>query len=322
MQRSGAITLATLAFAIAGCPTDAARSGRLPASAAAATPAPSGSTWPSPALPPPATPPPGAMPNAMPTGDTTAVPAALPSALPSALPTASPLPTRRRSFGSNRAAPPPAPTQTPAPTPLPTETPTLVPTESPTEPPSAPPSPGPSPSAKPALVPLPADQPTIADSIDDPAVQRSLTRPIRELSQIGWMTGTWHARSLERHGDGRSRVLGRATYVFSATMKGRYFFGADSAARDYMYLTFDPLSKRWALMRLANNPSYGMWLSESGWKGNQIEFLSGFAVANGRQYRRRTTIVHKDSRSFGIYDDEQLADGTWTPDGAVELTKQ
>lgn len=80
--------------------------------------------------------------------------------------------------------------------------------------------------------------------------------------------------------------------------------------------------RRWVFVRIEGNPSYGMWISETSWKGNRIEFLTNFSFANGRQNRRRLTTVRKDARTFGTYDEEQLPNGSLTPDDAVELTRQ
>ncbi|GAC1300122.1 MAG: hypothetical protein NVSMB19_06100 [Vulcanimicrobiaceae bacterium] len=182
--------------------------------------------------------------------------------------------------------------------------------------------PTPIPTAKPTRRPIAPEQPTIPDSAGDPHVRAIINRPIRELSELGWMMGTWNAHSVEERANGTSQDRGVTTYVFGLTMKGRYVFGADGKARDYIFITFDPFARHWVLVRFEGNPSYGIWVSDAGWKGNRIEFLSNFSYANGRQYRRRITLIHKDARTFGIYNEEQLADGRWTPDDAVELTKQ
>ncbi len=179
-----------------------------------------------------------------------------------------------------------------------------IPTLAPTEPP---------------ITPL---QPSLLQTLSDPNVQSVVHHSIRQLSQISWMSGTWRAHNSERVGVGRSRDLGLNTYVFGFTMHGRWLFGADGKASDFIYITYDPFAHRWALARLQGNPSYGIWISEGGWKGNRIVFETTFSYANGHPYHRRLTIIHKDARTFGIYDEEQLPDGSWTADDAVELTKQ
>lgn len=223
------------------------------------------------------------------------------------------------SYARTRATPMPVPSSTPdtrvapAPARVPTSDSIATPsTEAPT----------PIPTAKPTPRPIAPEQPTVPDSIDDPTVRGIIARPIRELGQFGWLVGTWHAHDVEEHADGTSRDRGLTTYVFGTTMKGRYIFGADGKASDYLYVTFDPFARHWVLVRFEENPSYGIWISETGWQGNRIEFLSNVSYANGRQYRRRLTIIHKDARTFGIYDEEQLPNGSWTPDDAVELTRQ
>ncbi len=158
--------------------------------------------------------------------------------------------------------------------------------------------------------------------MSDPNVINIIARPIRELSHFGWMSGTWRAHNVEELPDGKRRDLGINTYIFAFTMKGRWLFGADGKAQDEFYITYDPFANRYVLLRIEGDPSYGIWVSESGWRGNAIVFTSNFSYANGRQYRRRITIIHKDARTFGIYDEEELPDGSWTADDAVELTKQ
>ncbi len=135
------------------------------------------------------------------------------------------------------------------------------------------------------------------------------------------MMGTWHAHNFENVGDGQQRDLGTNTYVFAQTMKGRWIFGADGKASDYFYITYDPFAEHWALVRMNADPSYGIWISDRGWRGNSIEFTSTYAYALGRPYQRRTTIVRKGAKAFGMYDEEQLPDGSWTSDDSVELTK-
>ena len=158
--------------------------------------------------------------------------------------------------------------------------------------------------------------------MDDPNVIGIIGRPIRELAAFGWMIGTWRAHNVEQLPDGKSRDLGLNTYIFALTMKNRWLFGADGKASDEFSITYDPFARRYVLVRLEGNPSYGIWVSGAGWRGNSIVFTSNFSYANGRQYRRRITIIHKDARTFEIFDEEQVPDGSWTADDAVELTKQ
>jgi hypothetical protein len=187
---------------------------------------------------------------------------------------------------------------------------------------ATPAGPAPIPTLGPTAPPLVPFQPSVPQSLRDPNVQSVLHHDIRQLSQIAWMAGTWRARNIQEMGDGRPRDVGMNTYVFGFTMHGRWLFGADGKADDFMYLTYDPFAHRWVLMRFQGNPSYGIWLSDGGWKGNRIVFETTFSYANGREYHRRLTIIHKDARTFGIYDEEQVPDGSWIADDAVELTKQ
>jgi len=143
------------------------------------------------------------------------------------------------------------------------------------------------------------------------------------MSQFGWMTGTWRATKAQEYlSDGRPVDLGINTYVFASTMRGRWIFGGDGKATDYFYISFDPFARHWVLLRLGSNPSYGIWVSTEGWHLNEIIFTSNYSYVNGRQYRRRTTLIRKDPRTFGIYDEEQLPTGGWTIDDAIELTRQ
>jgi hypothetical protein len=158
--------------------------------------------------------------------------------------------------------------------------------------------------------------------MSDPNVKGIIARPIPQMSQFGWMTGTWRAHNVEELSDGRSVDLGMNTYVFAETMKGRWIFGGDGKATDYFYVSFDPFAQHWVFVRLGPNPAYGIWVSSAGWHLNTIQFTSNYSYVNGRQYRRRTTFIRKDARTFGIYDEEELPNGAWTADDAVELTKQ
>jgi hypothetical protein len=227
----------------------------------------------------------------------------------------SPTPTARRRNGrpTPTPTPSPVPTETPEPTPSPTPTPTPSPTAAP---PTVAPTATPTPRA------VAPSQPTVAQSLEDPNVQSILRRPIALLNTFGWMLGTWRAHNVEERGDGRRHDLGTNTYVFAATMKGRWIFGGDGKSTDYFYITYDPFSEKWALVRLNGNPSYGIWISDRGWHGNAIEFTSSYSSANGRQYHRRITLIRQGARAFGIYNEEQLSDGSWTGDDMVELLKQ
>jgi hypothetical protein len=234
------------------------------------------------------------------------------SPTPSATPSPTPQPRRN---GRSKATP------TPSPAPSETETPTPEPTPEPASTAFATTAPSPVPTFRPTTRPLVVHQPTIPQTLDDPDVQAMLRRSIALLSSFNWMTGTWHAHNFENVGDGQQRDLGTNTYVFAQTMKGRWIFGADGKASDYFYITYDPFAEHWALVRMNVDPSYGIWISERGWRGNSIEFTSTYAYALGRPYQRRTTIVRKGPKAFGMYDEEQLPDGSWTSDDSIELTK-
>ena len=158
--------------------------------------------------------------------------------------------------------------------------------------------------------------------MSDPNVRSIIGRPIRELSQVAWMQGTWRATGSYELSDGSSKRIEPTTWVFAPVLNNRWLFGADGRSQDYLYLTFDPFLRRWTALRFAANPAYGIWISDRGWVDNRIDFVTNFSYANGRQYRRRLTIIRKDARTFGIYETEQLPDGTWTPDDAVELTRK
>ncbi len=231
-----------------------------------------------------------------------AEPEATPSASPSPSPTASA--QRRRRDSRPAVSPSPAATDTPSAQPSVSAGPeTPIPTQPPTPRPLAP------------------NQPTIPDSMADPNVRGIIARPIRQLSQIGWMQGTWAVTGVSNREDGTTVPVPPTTYVFSPIMNGRWMFGADGRASDYIYLTFDPFTRRWVALRFGNNPSYGMWQSQKGWVGNRIDFVTNFSYVNGRQYRRRLTIIHKDARTFGIYELEEQADGSFIPDDAYEFKK-
>jgi len=142
----------------------------------------------------------------------------------------------------------------------------------------------------------------------DPGVQYNARRPIAELSSFGWMTGTWHARN--------------NSYVFAFTMKGRWLFGADGKAADYFYLTYDAGLHGYTLVRIESLPSYGIWLSTSGWQGDRIEFTSDVAYVAGRPYHRRLTILRSGARAFSIREEELGSDGRWITDDTITLGKE
>jgi hypothetical protein len=226
-------------------------------------------------------------------------------------PSPTPGPRRRNGRPTPTPTPSPVPTATPAPSPSPSPEPT---------PTAAPPTIAPTERATPRAV--APSQPTVAQSLEDPNVQGILRRPIALLKSFGWMLGTWRAHNIEELSDGRRRDLGANTYVFAATMKGRWIFGGDGKSSDYFYISYDPFGEKWALVRLSGDPDYGIWTSDRGWHGNAIEFTSSYSSAAGRLYHRRITLIRQSPRAFGIYEEEQLSDGSWTGDDMVELTKQ
>jgi len=178
------------------------------------------------------------------------------------------------------------------------------------------------PTQPPTPRPLAPLQPSIPDSLDDQNVEGILARPIAQLSQFAWMNGTWSAHTFEYHGQGAQRDLGKNTYVFATTMKNRWIFGGDGKGTDYFYITYDPFARQWSLVRINPNPAYGIWLSKTGWRMNRITFDSTYSWVNGRQYRRRVTIIRTGAKSFSIYDEEELPSGGWLADQTVELNKQ
>jgi hypothetical protein len=169
---------------------------------------------------------------------------------------------------------------------------------------------------------LPANTRSIPQAMRDPNVLRNLAHPIAELSTFGWMTGTWSARNVREIPEAKTHDLTVNTYVFAFTMKNRWIFGADGKAKDEFYITFDPIARQYVLVRLEADPSYGIWVSSQGWRGNGIVFTSEVSYAYGQPYRRRVTIDHVNGRTFTIFDEEQLPDGSWSADDAMELTKQ
>jgi hypothetical protein len=204
--------------------------------------------------------------------------------------------------------------------------PAAPPTEQPTADPHVQVNPSDAPTQIPTLAPTPRPvapiQPTVPQTVTDPNALGIIARPIRELTLFTWMFGTWHAHNIAELPDGRQKDFGLTTYVFAPTMHGRWIFGADGRAKDEMYISYDPFARRYVLLRIQSNPSYGLWVSTDGWRSNRIVFLTNFSYVNGRQYRRRLTIIHRNSRNFAIYNEEQLPDGSWTADDSVELSKQ
>jgi hypothetical protein len=205
----------------------------------------------------------------------------------------------------------------PTPTPSAAATASAVPSAAASEAPATP-----IPTQPPTPRPLAPNQPTVPQSMHDPNVIAITARPIRELSQIGWMQGVWNVTGIVNTLEGTTIPIKPTTYVFSPIMKGRWMFGADGGAKDYIYLTFDPFARHWVALRFGENPAYGMWESQRGWVGNRIDFVTNFSFVNGRQYRRRLTIIHKDARTFGLYELEETSDGSYIPDDAYEFTKQ
>ncbi len=162
---------------------------------------------------------------------------------------------------------------------------------------------------------------SIRQALTDQAIRASFARPIAQLARIAWMTGTWNARVIRHIGPHRERS-DASTYVFAPTMHGRWLFGADRRASDYVYITYDPLGNHWTLVRLEANPSYGTFVSSDDWRADRITFTSVAAFADGRPHGRTTTILKRNAHSFVIYDKERLADGTSLLDDIVTLEKQ
>lgn len=162
---------------------------------------------------------------------------------------------------------------------------------------------------------------SIRQALTDPVIRASFARLIAQLTAIAWMTGTWKARVITHIGPHRE-TNDAATYVFTTAMDGRWLFGADRARSDLVYITYDPLGKQWALVRMEANPSYELFVSKDGWRAGRITFVSAAAFANGQPYRRTTTIVKRNPNSFVMYDKERLADGTELLDDIVSFLKQ
>lgn len=228
-----------------------------------------------------------------------------PSTAPSATPAPSPVPS-----ASPSAQPSPAARPLPTPTPAPA----AAPSDSPASPPPA------TPSAHPTFPPTP-QPPTLIAALADPETRPLLGGPIRQLAHIRWMAGTWRARDIRSHVNGK-QTAGANTYIFAYTMKGRWIFGADGTLTDFIYLTYDPLGERWVLLQLEKYPSYGIWTSAEGWQHGRIVFEGEPASALGRAFRRRFTIIHRDLTHMAIVAEEQRPDGSWITDERIELAKQ
>lgn len=216
---------------------------------------------------------------------------------------------------------------TASPTVEPTVAPTIEPTVAPTVEPTAEPTIAPTlePTLEPTVAPTtnaPSEPPTIPDLLADPDAKRILRAPIAQLSSVGWMAGTWHSiREVVRTSKFVPQAKASGTYVFAYTMKGRWLFGADGRAVDFIYLTYDPFAEQWVLARLDRSPSYGIMTSRDGWRDNRIAFTSDLAYAGGTIRRRRLTIVRRSNAAMTFLDEEQRADASWVLDGRTELTK-
>ncbi len=136
------------------------------------------------------------------------------------------------------------------------------------------------------------------------------------------MTGTWSAFDPKKPAAGKNRDRSVDTYVFAFTMRGRWLFGADGKTTDYFYVTYDPFTERWLLVRLQANPAYGVFVSEKGWEDDRIAFTSSFSSVNGRPSRHRVTIVRVDARHAVISDEEELDGGAWVLRGTLDFVKQ
>ncbi len=143
-------------------------------------------------------------------------------------------------------------------------------------------------------------------------------KPIAELARMGWIAGTWTAHEAF---EDRAKTGHDTTYVFAPTMAGRWIFGADGDAADYVYITYDPLAKHWIMTRFGAGPSYGTYVSLAGWTGRQIAFDSISTFADGREYHRRTTFERRDRNHFALWDEERLASGKYMLDDRIDFTK-
>ncbi len=250
-------------------------------------------------------------PSIPPAEASTGIPSTAPSEAPTTLATAP---------SATTEAPAPAPTSTQTPTPAPTPTPEPSATATPTATPA--PSPSASTSALPEIRPFVAGHRTIPESMNDQRVTKMVSAPVDELVLFDWLKGTWRSHTLAQLPAGGSRDLGMNTYVFAPVLKGRWIFGASGASDDEFYISYDVFARRYVALRIQGDPSYGLWVSYDGWRGNRIVFISNDSTAFGRAYVRRMTIEHPSARAFDIIDEEQRPDGSWSTDDVLEMTKQ
>jgi len=240
----------------------------------------------------------------------TTTPVPVPSLTPTPLATTAPA----RKGGKPTATP--TPTPTPIPTPTPTETPSATPT------PTNTPVPSPSATPLPEIRPFVAGHRTVPESMNDPRVTNMASGPISELVLFDWLKGTWRSHTLAQLPTGGSRDLGLNTYVFAPVLDGRWIFGASGHSDDEFYITYDVFARRYVALRIQGDPSYGLWVSYDGWRGDKIVFVSNDSTVFGRPYVRRMTIEHPSARAFNIIDEEQRPDGTWSTDDVLEMNKQ
>lgn len=174
----------------------------------------------------------------------------------------------------------------------------------------------------PEIRPYVAGHRTVPESTADQRVSKMVAAPISELVLFDWLKGTWRSHTLEQLPTGGSRDLGTNTYVFAPVLDGRWIFGASGRSDDEFYITYDPFARRYVALRIQGDPSYGLWVSYDGWRGDKIVFVSNDSTVFGRPYVRRMTIEHPSARTFDILDEEQRPDGSWSTDDVLEMTKQ
>ncbi len=158
--------------------------------------------------------------------------------------------------------------------------------------------------------------------MNDQRVTNMVSAPISELVLFDWLKGTWRSHTLEQLPTGGSRDLGMNTYVFAPVLNGRWIFGATGRSDDEFYITYDVFARRYVVLRIQGDPSYGLWVSYDGWRGDKIVFISNDSTVFGRPYVRRMTIEHPSARAFNIIDEEQRPDGSWSTDDVLEMNKQ
>jgi hypothetical protein len=158
--------------------------------------------------------------------------------------------------------------------------------------------------------------------MNDQRVTNIVSAPISELVLFDWLKGTWRSHTLEQLPTGGSRDLGMNTYVFAPVLNGRWIFGASGHSDDEFYITYDVFARRYVALRIQGDPSYGLWVSYDGWRGDKIVFISNDSTVFGRPYVRRMTIEHPSARAFDIIDEEQRPDGSWSTDDVLEMNKQ